>query len=75
MIRRIYLQFIAPLTIYLERGFPRLVRCLSVTCSFFFFAVFTELTLAKDFRLCRRIDPHLLFAFDYPVHEYKESDA
>ena len=23
----------------------------------------------------RRIDPHLLFAFDYPVQEYKESDA
>ena len=23
----------------------------------------------------RRIDPHLLLAFDYPVQEYKESDG
>ena len=42
MIRCIYVQIIAPLTLYLGRSFPRHVRCLSVTCSFFF-AVFAEL--------------------------------
>ena len=35
MIRCVYTHFIAPLTIYLGRSFPRRVRCLSNTCSFF----------------------------------------
>ena len=53
MIRCIYIQIIAPLTIYLRRSFPHHVRCLSVTCSFFF-AVFVELVLATDFRPCKK---------------------
>ena len=41
MIRRVYLQFIAPLTIYLGYGFPR-------------HAIFYELALAKVFRLRKK---------------------
>ena len=41
MIRLIYLQSIAPLTIYLGRSFPRHERCLGIVCSFF--AVFSQI--------------------------------
>ena len=46
MIRRVYIQFIAPLTIYLRRSFPRHVRSLSVTyrivLPFFYRVSFSE---------------------------------
>ena len=63
------IQFIAPLIIYLGRSFPCHVRCLNVTCRFLiflvfyflfllfvlvFFAVFVELVIAKDSRLCKK---------------------
>ena len=59
MIRRVYILFIAPLTIYLGRSFLRYMRSLSVTNGVIFLPLFTELVLARDFR----IDPHLLFVF------------
>ena len=48
MIRCIKVQIIAPLTLYLGRSFPRHVRCLSVTCSFFF-CCFCRVSLSEKF--------------------------
>ena len=53
MIRRAYIQSIAPLTIYLGRSFPRHVCSLSVTYMIFC-RFFTELVLAMDLRLCKK---------------------
>ena len=53
MIRRVYIQIIAPLTIYLGCSFPRHVSTLSVNYRIFL-PFFTELVLAKDLRLCKK---------------------
>ena len=78
-IRWIYLQSIAPLTIYLGRSFPRHVRCLSVTCSFFF-CRFCRVSLSEEFLGWVRSNnfessqdrSSFVIRCDYPVHEYKE---
>ena len=53
MIHCVYIQFIAPLTVYLGPSFLCHVCCLRVMYSFYF-AVFTEVAQAKDFRLCKK---------------------
>ena len=82
MIRRVYIQFIAPLTIYLRRSFPRHVRSLSVTYRIFF-AVFLPSQFQRRILGCVRSTnfksspdgPLFVIRFYYPVQDYKESDA
>ena len=53
MIYRIYIQFIAPLTIYIGPSSLRRMRCLSVTYSFFF-GHFGRVSFSEGFLGCVR---------------------